>query len=177
MLRLQAKSAKKSRNTDKLSSEVRLEEESLPEAMSEDGPASVEKPDSSGGIPQIIDDEGKIPQKKPESNGNPPLPLLLPMEILAAEPVVHAPTPPFSNSKLAISQKRKFLDPEPKPPKDIKRGNVRIRVLPDNRSNLPPESSQASKALRESWLTGRMGRKGVVQLPRRKPSGEFVRKR
>ena len=176
MLQLQAKSAKKPRSTDKPSSKVPLEEGTLPEVITEDGPASVEKADSLGEIPQSID-EGTIPQTKPESSGNHPLPLLLPMEILAAEPVVHAPTPPFSSSKLAISQKRKFLDAEPKPPKDVKRGNVRIRVLPDNRSNLPPESSQASKALRESWLTGRMGSKGVVQVPRRKPSGGFVRKR
>lgn len=177
MLRLQAKSAKKSRSTNKHSSEVPRENESLPEAIKEDSPASVEKPHYLGRISQIVDDEAPIPQTKPESAGKPSLPLLLPMEVLAAAPVAHALNPPFSDTKLAISQKRRFLDPEPKPPKDMKRGNVRIRVLTDNRSKLPPESSQASKALRESWLTGRMGSKGVIQVPRRKPSGGFVRKR
>lgn len=150
---------------------------SLREVITEDGPASVEKLDSLYGIPHIIDGEAQIPQTKSRSTGETPLPLLLPMEILAAEPVVHAPIPPLSKNKLAISQKRKLLDPEPKPPKDVKRGNVNIRVLPDNRSILPPICSQASKALRESWLTGRLGLKGGIQVPRRKPTGSFVRKR
>lgn len=176
-LRSQAKSAKTSRSTDKPSGKVRLKKGSLREVITEDDPTSVEKPDSLDLIPHIVDGEAQTPQTKPRSTGKTPLPLLLPMEILAAEPVVHAPIPPLSKNGLAISQKRKFLDPEPKPPKDVKRGNVNIRVLPDNRSILPPQCSQASKALRESWLTGRFGLKGGIQVPRRKPSGSFIRKK
>lgn len=176
-LRLQAESAKKFRSKDKPSSKVRLKKGSLHEASIENGSESVEKPDPLGGFPQTINDEGQMPQANPKSTGKSPLPLLLPKEILAAEPVIHAPLPPLSKSKLAMSQKRKFLDPEPKPPKDIKRGNVNIRVLEDHRSSLPPKSSQTSKALRESWLTGRPGFKGAIQVPRKKPNGGFVRKK
>lgn len=149
---MQAKSAKDARPEDKPSGKARGTKESLPKPL--------------GDSSQSINGEGQIPQAKRKPSS---LPLLLPEEILAAEPVVHVPKSPFASSKFATSQKRKFLDLEPKPPKDIKRGNVNVRVLQDNQSILPPKSSQASKALIESWLTGR-------GLQRRNPSGGFVRK-
>lgn len=135
----------------------------------------VEEPESSGESPQIVKDDNRNPPARTRISRKTPLPLLLPKEILAAKPAVSAPVFPFSNSKVAISQKRKFVDLEPKPPKDIKRGNVNVRVLQDNRSVLPPKSSHASKTLRESWLTGRLGVKGKIGVPRQKPSGGFVR--
>ena len=94
--------------------------------------------------------------------------MLLPQEILEAEPISQAPMKSSPYNKLAISQKRKVHDLEPKPPKDLKRGNAIVRVLPDTWSVLPPKSSKASKMLRESWLTGR-------GLPRRNSSSSFVR--
>lgn len=103
-----------------------------------------------------------------------PLPLLLPEEILRAQPAVHAPRLPVSRSKVALRQKRKFLDTESKPRKDIKRDDVTICFLQDDRSILPPKSSQLSQTLRESWLMGRRGFKGESGVPRRKFSGGFV---
>ena len=130
---------------------------------------------------------GEAPKTTEEQDGKPAttskrsrkttLPVLLPDEILAAEPVIPAPRRPFSNSKVATGQKRKFLDPESKPPKDIKRGTVTIRVLQDTKSVLPPKSSQLGKNIRESWLAGRHGFEGKIMVPRRKLSGGFVRRR
>ena len=137
---------------------------------------SVEGSESVGKTPKITEEESRKPATTSKLSGKRSLPLLLPEEILAAQPVIPAPKPPFSNSKVAIRQKRKFLDLESKPPKDIKRGDVTIRVLQDKRSVLPPKSSQFSKSLRESWLTGRRGFKGEIGVPRRKLGGGFVRR-
>ena len=174
-LRLQAKSAKDSRSKDKPSIKSRRVKGPLAKEIAVDGQMPVEEPESSGKSPQIIKDDNRNPPARTRISGKTPLPLLLPKEILAATPAVYAPILPFSNSKFAVSQKRKFVDLDPKPPKDIKRGNVNVRVLQDNRSILPPKSSQASKTLRESWLTGRLGAKGKIGVPRRKPGGGFVR--
>ena len=167
-LSLQAKAAKVSRSKDNQSTKVPGTKQSSPETIKENGQTSVEKPKPLGQAPQLVDGEGQIPQVKARSSGKAPLPLLLPQEILEAEPVTQAPINPSSNKKLAISQKRKLPDLEPKPPKDLKRGNAVVRVLPDTRSALPPKSSKASKILKESWLTG-------WGVPRRKSSSSFVR--
>ncbi|CAF9911240.1 MAG: hypothetical protein ALECFALPRED_007210 [Alectoria fallacina] len=174
-LRLQAKSAKDSRSKDKPSIKSRRVKGPLAKDIAVDGQMPVEEPESSGKSPQIIKDDNGNPPARTRISGKTPLPLLLPKEILAATPAIYAPILPFSNSKFAVSQKRKFVDLDPKPPKDIKRGNVNVRVLQDNRSILPPKSSQASKTLRESWLTGRLGAKGKIGVPRQKPGGGFVR--
>ncbi|KAL2047247.1 hypothetical protein N7G274_001266 [Stereocaulon virgatum] len=113
---------------------------------------------------------------KAKSSAKASLPILLPEEILAAEPVVRPPMPPSSTDKTAMKRKQKFFDAESRPPKDIKRGNVRIRVLQEERNILPPKASQTSKALRESWLAGRLGFKGNIVVPRKKLGGGFVRK-
>ena len=179
-LRLQAKSAKDSRYDDKPSTEGRRTKASPAKITEADGQTPVEGSKSRGRFPDATEDEDWRPSAKLRTSGKTPLPLLLPEEILAAQPVVHAPTstfPTFPNSKVDISQKRKFLDLKSKPPKDIKRGGVTIRVLQDNRSILPPKSSQASKTLRESWLSGRRGFKGEIGVPRRKLGGGFIRRR
>lgn len=119
---------------------------------------------------------GQKTEGEAKSSAKASLPILLPEEILAAKPVVRPPTPPSSTDKTTIKKKQKFLDVESRPPKDIKRGNVRIRVLQEERSILPPKASQTSKALRESWLAGRQGLKGNIVVPRRKLGGGFVRK-
>lgn len=102
-----------------------------------------------------------------------PLPALLPDEILAAEPMIRPPTPPPIVTTIT-SKKHRFIDADPKPPKDIKTGTVKVRVLEDNKSALPPRASKASKSLKESWLAGERGRKGVT-APRRKIGGGFLR--
>ena len=167
-LSLQAKAAKVPRSNDQQSTKVLEKKRSSPETVNENGQASVEKPEPLKQAPQLVDGEGRIPQSKARSSGRAALPMLLPQEILEAEPIPQAPVKPSSNNKLAISQKRKFHNLEPKPPKDLKRDNAIVRVLPDTWSALPPKSSKASKLLKESWLIGR----GV---PRRKSSSSFVR--
>ena len=111
------------------------------------------------------------PGKTFKRNG--PLPALLPDDILAAEPVMRLPTPPPTITTIT-SKKRRFIDADPKPLKDIKRGPVRVRILEDSKSVLPPRASKASRSLKESWLAGQRGRKDVVSQ-RRKPGGGFLR--
>ena len=104
-----------------------------------------------------------------------PLPRLLPEELLNAEPIPRPLTYPSDSAvvKLDIAKKRRLLQIDPKPPKDIQKGHFKIRVLPSASNDLPPKSSKDSRALRESWLTGQRGPKGGVQ--RRKTGGGFVR--
>ncbi len=176
-LRLQAKSAKDSRSNDKPSAKSRKTKAVSTEVTEEaNAHMPLEGLESSGESPKASRNEDRKPSARTRISGKNPLPLLLPEEILAARPVAQAPTPPSSTSKAPSSQKRKFLDVESKPPKDIKRGNVTIHVLQDNQSLLPPKCSQASKALRESWLIGRRGYKGAIGVPRRKPGSNFVRR-
>ena len=176
-LRLQAESAKNPRSKDKLLSTDQKRKGSSVKATGTDDRMHVEGPESNGKFSKSIKDENQEPSAKSNSSGTTPLPLLLPEEILASQPVLPIPAPPPSRIKLASGKKHKFLDLETKPPKDIKCGRVTISVLQDNRSMLPPPSSQESKALRESWLAGRPGLKGAVSVPRRKPSGGFVRRK
>ena len=115
------------------------------------------------------------PQSKPKPTSKTPLPTYLPASVLATSPPplpsVQPPTRPSSTS-----QKRKFLDADPKPPKDLKRGNLKVRVLQEEKTSLPPRVSKNGRALREAWLMGR--RQGAV-VPRREAGWkrrEFVRK-
>ena len=114
------------------------------------------------------------PQTQPKPTSKTPLPTYLPASILATSP------PPRQSASLptrstSTTQKRKFLDPDPRPPKDLKRGNMTIRVLQEDKTLLPPKVSTNGRALREAWLMGR--RQGGV-VPRRDAGGGkgFVRK-
>lgn len=106
----------------------------------------------------------------------PQLPVLLPDEILNEEPTARPPIPPPENNKIdhRLAKKRQLLNVNAKPPKDIRRGPVTIRVLDSGPRNLPPKASKESKMLREAWLTGQRGSKGGIE--RRKISGGFVRR-
>lgn len=121
-------------------------------------------------------DNDQLSAMKHKPMGKGPLPLILPDEILAVEPAARAPTPPPSTAKIVTNHKRRFLDVETKPPKDIIRGDVRIRVLQENSIILPPKASAASKSVREAWLAGRRVLKGQIAVPRRKLGGGFVRR-
>ncbi|KAI4130212.1 MAG: hypothetical protein LQ338_001827 [Usnochroma carphineum] len=107
-----------------------------------------------------------------------PLPALLPDEILAAKPMTRLPTPSpeLVPAKAPMNKKRRFLEESTKPPKDVRKGNVRIRVLEDTRAVLPPKVSKDSQGIRESWLAGRLGAKGKVMVERRKIGAGFVRR-
>ncbi|KAL8959137.1 MAG: hypothetical protein Q9193_003947 [Seirophora villosa] len=106
------------------------------------------------------------------------LPTLLPDEILAEEPVIRFPTPSPERvvAKAPINKRQRFLEETSKRPKDIKKGNVRIRVLEERRSILPPKVSKMSQSIRESWLVGRPGAKGRATVERRKMGSGFVRR-
>ncbi|KAI4108294.1 MAG: hypothetical protein L6R37_001167 [Teloschistes peruensis] len=107
-----------------------------------------------------------------------PLPDLLPEEILAAEAPTRLPTPPFREElvKVSANKKRRFLEKATKPAKDVRRGGVRIRVLDDTKSILPPKVGKSSQMVRESWLNGRKGSKGRVVMERRKLGTGFIRR-
>lgn len=123
----------------------------------------------------IIEGEQLFP-RRPKIQHKAPLPAFLPDEILAAEPVTRLPTPPLSAKKVPMNKRTKFPNVDSKPPKDLTVGKTKVRVLQDISTALPPKASVTGKALRESWLMGRRGLKGNLMVPRRKPSGDFVRK-
>ncbi|KAI4253490.1 MAG: hypothetical protein LQ352_003658 [Teloschistes flavicans] len=107
-----------------------------------------------------------------------PLPDLLPEDILAAEPPTRLSTPPSRDDlvKVSVNKKRRFLETSTKPAKDIKKGGVRIRVLDDTKSLLPPKVAKSSRLIRESWLNGRKGSKGKMVMERRKVGAGFIRR-
>lgn len=105
------------------------------------------------------------------------LPVTLPEDILTAAPLVRPPAPPSLIEISKAPTKKVILDPGPKPPKDIiVSGNTKIRFLQKHESFLPPKSSTASKSVREVWLTGQRGINSGGGVPRRKPSGGFIRR-
>lgn len=158
-LKLQAKSARKKR-----------------EALANDSQGK--RVDSEEESSVGLNDNGHVGAKVTKWSSKDPLPALLSDDVLTMEPTTRPPTPPreLTASNTLINRKRKFLDSEPKPPKDVKRGPVSVRVLENNRAILPPKASKASKALRESWLTGCRGPNGIAVVRRRKIGGGFVRK-
>lgn len=142
------------------------------------------KPKKSSNAEDPIADEAVNKDNTPTSNAKPqssnkakqPLPALLPDYILADEPSVRPLiSHPSSTAKISRGQKKRFLDLEQKPPKDVRKGGVRMRVLQEGNSLLPPKANQQGRALREAWLMGRRGGSGVE---RRKMvgQGEFVRR-
>lgn len=131
-------------------------------------------PDTLLGSFSTLGPQDQSSTKQPEKDR---LPLLLPDELLNAEIVVRPRTPPphVSQVRLDVSRKRKLLDIVSKPPKDVQRGGLKIRVLSTDGGHLPPKPSKEGKMLRESWLTGQRGPRGGFQ--RRKIGGGFVRAR
>lgn len=131
--------------------------------------------DAAVDAPLDVPIESDNSRMKATFNSKNTLPLHLPDEILAAEPVIRLPTPP-PDLLTSKSNKHRFVEIEPKPPRDIKHGSIRLRVLEDNTSTLPPRTSKASKSLKESWLAGRRGPQGGAGSLRRKVGGGFVRR-
>lgn len=132
-----------------------------------------------------MDGQASTPPLKPATDLKWPstdqLPVLLPDEILAAEPMPRLPTPSpeppeRALAKAPINWRQRFLEEKPKPPKDVRKGNVRIRVLEDRGAILPPKVSKQSQSIRESWLVGRPGAKGKAMIERRKMGDGFVRR-
>ncbi|KAJ5666389.1 uncharacterized protein N7477_008837 [Penicillium maclennaniae] len=87
------------------------------------------------------------------------LPALLPDDILNAEPVLRPLTPPAEDSMAPKKPtKLRFLEKSEKPPKDVRAGDVTIRVLdaPSTKKSskpaLAPKASKAGRNVRQSWL-------------------------
>lgn len=86
------------------------------------------------------------------------LPALLPDEILNAEADARPPTPPVEDGVAGPkkSKKLKFLDKTDKPPKDVKVGDVAIRVLESKKkksqSTLPAKASKAEQNVKDNLL-------------------------
>ena len=112
-----------------------------------------------------------------------PLPAYLPDEIFAVEPesrpeillTVQTKIPKSPEPGQEEKSKRKRLDVQLKPVKDVKRGNTRVRVLPQQSSALPPPVVQRSARIREQWLKDGMKR---VKVPGYRQTGakSFLRK-
>ncbi|KAE8350108.1 U3 snoRNA associated-domain-containing protein [Aspergillus coremiiformis] len=87
------------------------------------------------------------------------LPALLPDDILNAAPVTRPPTPPAEGLKVTQKKptKLRFLEKSEKRPKDVKMGDVTIRVLADisqkkAKTALPPRASKTGRNSRQIWL-------------------------
>jgi U3 small nucleolar RNA-associated protein 16 len=93
------------------------------------------------------------------------LPALLPDEILNAEPVYTAPSPAPEQSR-QNTKKHKFFDDVKKPVKDIRHGDVTIRVLENQKNMLPPKSSTAGQNLKAAWMAGRRNKNAPSGLKR-----------
>ncbi|KAH0544898.1 hypothetical protein FGG08_000978 [Glutinoglossum americanum] len=105
------------------------------------------------------------------------LPALLPDEVLLAEPALRPPTPPLERNGRKQSQlvgKHKIF--RERPPRDVRRGPVRVRVLESANEFLPPKVRKASSSIKQRWLAGRPGRNGHPQIERRKVGGGFLRR-
>ena len=131
------------------------------------------------GLQQSITDSAKdgagdIPLEKGQKR--PPLPVILPDEILNAESsALPLATPPIVAQPQKAARRKLLLERQDRPPKDLMHGNTKIRVLQHERTRLPPKSSMKGKDIREKWLLGRRGDKSGLWIPRRKQLSGFVR--
>ena len=105
------------------------------------------------------------------------LPDFLPEEILAAEPYRRPPPEPrqVKVNRPQPSNKHVVFTHEEKPPKDVRRGPVKVRVLEKRNPVLPPRAAKAAKSLREDWLTGRSKKGGAAAVERRQMRTSFVK--
>ncbi|KAK1139504.1 hypothetical protein N8T08_000709 [Aspergillus melleus] len=113
------------------------------------------------------------------------LPALLPDDILNAAPATRPLTPPAEELETGPKKpnKLRFLEKSEKRPKDVRMGDVTIRVLdgepPQKKSktSLAPKSSKNGRNARDNWLNKSRSTGSVNGLRRTKggPSG-FVRR-
>ncbi|KAL5340727.1 hypothetical protein BJX70DRAFT_387099 [Aspergillus crustosus] len=90
----------------------------------------------------------------------PTLPALLPDDILNAVPDVRPPTPPPETDDFRQKKptKLRFLEKKEKAPKDVRMGDVAIRVLDSDSARkqpsgaLPPKASKTGRSAKSAWL-------------------------
>ncbi|KAL4946952.1 U3 snoRNA associated-domain-containing protein [Aspergillus filifer] len=117
----------------------------------------------------------------------PTLPALLPDDILNAVPETRPPTPPPETEDFAQKKptKLRFLEKKEKAPKDVRMGDVAIRVLDSESSRkqsgtaLPAKASKTGRGARETWLkqarsTGHVN--GMRMVSSGSKAKSFVRK-
>ncbi|KAA8650732.1 hypothetical protein EYZ11_005033 [Aspergillus tanneri] len=113
------------------------------------------------------------------------LPALLPDDILNSVPVTRPLTLPVEEADTIHKKpkKLKFLDKAEKRPKDVKVGDVTIRILDRDTSqkkpktSLPPKASRAGRNSKENWLKQARSTGSVNGLRRTKGSSSgFVRR-
>ena len=175
--RQKAEEKRKRRERDlRLKIQAKTSKKTLENSLA-DGIIESESPISPDTLIGSVHTQGQQDHLNQEPPRKAPLPLLLPDEILNAEPIIPPPTLPKNVPAVTsdLSRKRKLLETSSKPPKDVQHGDLKIRVLSSDPGYLPPKASKESKMLRESWLTGQRGPKGGIA--RRKLGGGFVRAR
>jgi U3 small nucleolar RNA-associated protein 16 len=141
-------------------------------------------PSQDGSIPESIATfRGPVAKEM----GAIPLPALLPEEILNAMPSIRPPTPPPEDdrSKQKGGKKLRLLEKAEKPPKDLRLGEVTIRVLERSLngtktiSTPPPKLSKGERNTKEAWIAGERNnnnnRNGLKRVPSRPFS--FIRSR
>jgi U3 small nucleolar RNA-associated protein 16 len=107
------------------------------------------------------------------------LPAFLPDEILNTIPSVRPPTPPAEDDgrKQRAPKKLKLLNKVEKPAKDLRLGDVTIRVLRGSpgTSTLPPRVSKGEQNIQNAWIAGKRynSDNGLKRVPSRPTS--FVR--
>ena len=155
----------------------RREHEELMRAQAEgvEKPGSRKEAQPADSKTKAYSKDGETGPKRKKST-KAPLPILLPDEILNAQPTTRAPTPPVAIARVAPNTKKLLFNNQDKAPKDLVHGNTRIRVLQDDRTLLPPKSSTKGRNIREKWLMGQRGSWPRMWVPRQKPSSGFVRK-
>lgn len=107
------------------------------------------------------------------------MPPMLPEEVLAAEPYRQPPSEAIKLATQGSSSAKKHIlfQSKEKPPKTIRKGPVRVKVLEWQNPSLPPRASRAGQALRESWLAGRSRKGGGPAVERREINRGFLKRR
>ncbi|OJJ47110.1 hypothetical protein ASPZODRAFT_151666 [Penicilliopsis zonata CBS 506.65] len=109
------------------------------------------------------------------------LPAFLPDEILNAEPVTQPVVPEF-NFGTKKPNKLRFLDTVERGPKDVRMGDVTIRVLDGNSTSkktnpsLAPKASKSGRNVKKNWLERERSTAGLNGMRRTTGSSGFVRK-
>ena len=128
-----------------------------------------------GASDDVAEDKSSVPER--EKDEKTPLPAFLPEEILTAQPAIRPPTPSKPPIKPQINTKQNLLlDRQDKLPRDLVRGNTKIRILQSQQTMLPPKASAKGRDIREKWLLGQRGDRPGLWVPRQKPSCGFIRK-
>jgi len=122
------------------------------------------------------DDDEANPDQRPALDIN-ALPATLPAHILAAAARARAPAHPAASApaRPQLSGRRSTVRALPRPPRDVRRGPVAVRVLRGTSALLPPPAGGQSCGVREAWLRGRVAKGKGARRVERRPFGRAAR--